>query len=125
MTLPAETEVSAQEATRTHYCKFGECTNEVRGAVGRWAYCAEHQGRANENPGRATDATAAPVRRGGPKPDAPESMVKRLAALQKLAREADAWQKKAEEFTRRALEAKRASDQARHAFAQAVADLEP
>lgn len=38
--------ISANELTTTHYCKAPGCENEAKSPVGRYAYCAEHQGTA-------------------------------------------------------------------------------
>lgn len=102
-------EVDAQQAVRTHFCKQPGCTNEARGTIGRNAYCTEHQ-------------ESAPRR--GPRPAPAGSMAKRLAELQKLAKEADRWQARAETLARDAQSAIRVAAEKRREFARAVAVLQ-
>lgn len=96
MTSPARPiPISAHDATATYTCKAAGCTNEARSSRGLYSYCDEHRGRSGQ-PTRPSRGSA----------------VDQLSKLTATARSVDKLRAKAEELTQRALDAKRAADDA-------------
>jgi hypothetical protein len=99
--------MSADAATRTHFCKQPGCTNEARSPVGRYSYCEAHRGQATN----------------GTHPEGGGTVAQRLGALQAQARSVDKLKAKAERLTRDALAAKRTADDAERAFRVALSTV--
>lgn len=83
--------MQAHEATAAYDCKFPGCTNEARSRVGRYSYCAEHQGK-----GKRAVTYAKGV----------GSVEQRIKSLATLAREVDRAKAKAKRLAENALTAR-------------------
>ena len=99
--------VSAQDITKTYYCKAPGCENESRSPVGKYAYCPEHMGtaalRVAAIDGKATGAEKA------------------LRDLLSLAKQVDRAKARAEKAQRAANEANRKADDLEDAYKDALA----
>lgn len=103
------TSVSANDLTKTHYCKAPGCENEARSPVGRYAYCSDHQG------------TAASAREAGGSAGSTTGAEQALRDLLSLAKQVDRAKAKAEKAQRTANEANRRADSLEADYKDALA----
>lgn len=104
--------MKAHEASQTHDCKFPNCPNEARSAVGRYAYCDDHRDRS---------ARGLPESNGKPLATRAVTLAASIAALAREAKAVDVARAKAAKLTEKALAAKRHADKLESEFQEKLA----
>lgn len=96
-----------EDAMTTYNCKLPGCTNEARSRVGRYSYCADHQGRGGASKKASANGTV-------------EGQIRSLATL---ARNVDKARAKAKKLTEDALRAKQTADEMAASFRDQAREL--
>jgi hypothetical protein len=113
----ATTEVNAQDAMRSHFCKTPDCTNQAKSEFGRYAYCTPCQikrgtARADGSPIGNAPSTGNSHRPVATTREASDSHVGRLRAAMAAAQRLDRAETKAREAGRELAAARTAHKEA-------------